>query len=236
MQELYDNLYYLEEDEEASQSEKPNSDFFKFRQHFSALDRKIGLRGKKILDYGCGVGKFLEIARDGGVTEAMGIELNERARKWACGKGFRVEKAIDQYESAIFDLVYMNDVVEHLRDPVAILREVGRVLTSNGILFAVTMNVNGLKARLLKDRWDLIADPTHFYFYNPKSLRRTLKEAGFERVSEERFVVDFSHHNLPRRILQRVLLRFGLDTGLKMLVLSPRHQDGQFKSKMSSRT
>ena len=160
----------------------------------------------------------MEVARDAGVAEAIGVELNERARKKARMKGFRVEKTIDRYGTKVVDLVYMNDVIEHLRDPVATLRKISRILKPNGVLFTVTMNVKGLKARLLNEKWDIITDPTHFYFYNSMSLRRTLKAAGFGRVSEERFVVDFSHHGLPRRILQRVLVKFGLDTSLKMLV------------------
>ena len=111
----------------------------------------------------------------------------------------------------------MNDVIEHLRNPVASLRGIRRVLAQNGMLFIVTMNLNGLKARLLKKKWDLINDPTHFYFFSPISLLRMLREGGYDQVSEERFVVHFSLHGLMRRILQRGLVRVGLDTSLKML-------------------
>ena len=220
LHELYNALYYIEGDEGARHAEKPNSDLFKFKQHFSVLDKKIGLRGKRVLDYGCGIGNFLEVAQAHGVSEAMGVEVNERAREIALRKGLRVEEAIAEYNDDVADIVYMNDVIEHLRNPVDTLREIRRVLAPNGVLFVVTMNINGLKARLLKKKWDLVTDPTHFYFYDFKSLCKTLKEAGFNTVSEERFVVNFSHHGLSRRILQRALVNFGLDTGLKLLAWS----------------
>ncbi len=214
---LYNTFLYPEGDSTTRSAPKPNSDKSKFLQHFDMLDKKLTLVGKKVLDYGCGIGNFLEIARDGGVAEAMGIELNDRAREWASNKGFRVEKGIDDYESGIFDLVYMNDVIEHLRDPVASLKEIDRLLAPNGTIFVITINVGGLKARLLKEKWDMIVEATHLYYYDRKSLRRTLVEAGYTHIHEERFFVDFSHHNSLQGIAQRVLIKTGMDSSLKIL-------------------
>ena len=212
----YTELYYPKSDEMVSVA-KPNSDSFKFAQHFHYLDERIGLQGKRILDYGCGEGNFLEVAKHGGVSDLFGVELNDRGRELAKVKGFSVVESIEQFAPQFFDVVYMNDVIEHLRDPVDVLRKIHTLLSPGGILFVVTMNIKGLKARIRGKKWDLVTDPTHFYFYDRVSLEYSLKLAGFNRAEEALFVVNFSHHGWARRILQRILVLTSLDTGLKFL-------------------
>jgi 2-polyprenyl-3-methyl-5-hydroxy-6-metoxy-1,4-benzoquinol methylase len=217
LQDFYNTHYYIASDNDTSRANKPNSDQFKFKQHLFEIDKRLHIKGKDVIDFGCGIGNFLEVARNFGVNSTMGVELNDRARELAIGRGFRVENDIDKFEYSSVDLIYMNDVIEHLRDPVATLTEIRRVLRPDGALFVVTMNVNGAKARLLGNKWELITDPTHFYFYQTKSLSRTLEQAGFTSIQEEKFAVKFSHHGFIRDKLQKTLVKLGLDTGLKML-------------------
>ena len=217
LQKIYNTIYYLEGDTDTEKAEKPNSDALKFEQHFAFLLNRFDLSTARIMDYGCGIGNFLEVVQRAGIAAPVGVELNDRARAHAREKGFRVEKSIEAHEGKSIDVVYMNDVIEHLRDPVEELGKIRRVLTQGGALFVVTMDINGLKARLLKDRWALITDPTHFYFYTAKTLKSTLLQAGFSLVSEEIFYVRFGHHNIPRQAIQFLLAKTGLDTGLKML-------------------
>ena len=221
LQGIYNGLYYGEGDITTEAAEMPNSDDYKFRQHAAEIDHLCGLRNKRILDYGCGIGNFLHVAREMGAAEVCGVELNERARRVAHGRGFRVEPTINNFEDEYFDIIYMNDVIEHLRDPVGALKIAKGKLIKNGLLVVITMNVDGAKAKLLRSKWSLITDPTHFYFYNPASLARTLEDAGFEDIELAKWEVDFSHHGFIRKLLQRILVAAGQDTGLKMLAHRP---------------
>lgn len=216
VQNLYTQHYYPNLDPEERTIHKPNSDEKKFHQHLEAIAKMTSLRGKSILDYGCGIGNFLEATKKYALSEAHGIELNDSARTTASGRGFIVEKNISAFADRQFDIIYMNDVIEHLRDPVASLMAVGRVLSESGLLFIITMNILGLKSRLLASRWGLIADPTHFYFFDPQSLTRTLIKAGFRKTEIKRWPVEFSHHGLMRKWSQQVLVKTGNDTGLKI--------------------
>ena len=220
LNELYNSTYYLENDGAYSRSGKQKSDRHKFKQTYKYLNNRLCLDGKRILDYGCGFGRFLEVTREEGINDAMGVETNELARCAAREKGFRVEDSISKYANESFDLIYMNDVIEHLRDPVAELRKIREFLAVDGAVFIVSMNIKGLKAKLLGKSWELITDPTHFFFYGNESFVRTLHKAGYAKVSIVRNYVNFSHHNFLRRLLQRGLVRFGFDTGLKALVFN----------------
>jgi len=209
----YDEYYYPEH---GGGGVFENSTPSKLVQHFAALDDRVGLRGKAVLDYGCGVGNFLEVASASG-AEPVGSEYDDVARREAQAKRFRVVKTIDELEPEMFDFVYMNDVIEHLRDPVADLGEIRRRLKPDGVLFVVTMNMRGIKPRLRGKKWDVVTNPTHLWFYDETSLAATLHKSGYENLEVQRWPVHFDHHRGARRMLQTVLQRRGLDASLRML-------------------
>ena len=217
LQSIYNAIYYLENDNTTTKAEKPNSNLYKFRQHFDVLDRMVSCKGKRILDYGCGVGNFMDVAKDGGAASLMGVEANERARDIAQKKGFIVERNIEMFDNNFFDIVYLNDVLEHLSDPVESLKNIKNALVPNGKVFIATINMRGLKAYIQKENWEMIQDPTHFYYFDARSLCAVLQAAGFRQINELNFFVEFTHHNVFRQLLQRILIRLKLDSGLKMI-------------------
>ncbi len=214
--ELYNNLYYPEE---LSEAQKQNSDETKFYQHLQFLDKIIPLRNKSVLDYGSGIGNFLNVCRRFNPNEVLGVELNSRARAIANQRGFKVVANILELKDKKFDIIYMNDVIEHLRNPLQELLTLSMYLKEGGYIFVVTMNLWSLKHWFLRERWELITDPTHFYFFHRKSLTNLLKQTGvFEDPMDCRIWVKFSHHNLFRSALQFVLVKLGLDSGIRFLV------------------
>ena len=213
LERFYDEYYYPDHGVDAVFA---NSTISKSEQHFEALDARIGLRERELLDYGCGLGNFLDVVRVHGGS-ASGVEFDDAGRAAAISKRFRVEKTIDAYGDDSFDVVYMNDVIEHLREPVEDLAEIRRRIKPGGVLFVVTMNINGLKSRIIGDRWDVVTNPTHLWFYDETSLTATLGKAGFNRVELQRWPVHFDHHGRGRRLVQRVLQARGWDASLRML-------------------
>lgn len=213
----YERLYYGAQGNNRTEQIKENSNDFKLQQHFDTLDGLIGLRGKRILDYGCGIGNFLTVARNSGAETAVGIESNDHARQQAKQRGFQVAADLNDLGSETFDFIYMNDVIEHLRDPIAVCEELRRRLTDKGKIFVATINLSGLKARIARARWDMVKDPTHLYFFNKVSLAFVLNSAGFSSPQALQFSVDFSHHGFLRRTIQRFLVRTGLGSSLKMV-------------------
>lgn len=214
---LYDEYYYPEH---GGSGVFENSTESKGEQHFAALDERLGLDGRRVLDYGCGVGAFLDVARRHSV-DVVGLEFDDQGRAAALDRGFRVVKSPAELDPGSFDFVYMNDVIEHLRDPVEDLRLVRDLLVPGGALFVATMNMRGLKPRVAGAKWDVVTNPTHLWFYDETSLQRTLLESGFECAELQQWPVQFDHHGRSRRLLQRFLQRTGLDGSLRMLAFKP---------------
>ena len=213
LEQHYRTLYYPDD---GNQSAIENSTELKAEQHVARLAAQAEVAGAEVLDYGCGIGTFLNVADRHG-AQVSGVEFDDVGRAAAQALGFRVEKSIAEYDDGSIDTIYMNDVIEHLRDPVADLREARTKLKPGGAIFVVTMNMRGLKARIAKTKWDVISNPTHLWFYDRTSLRRTLEAAGFSGIDFDSSPVVFDHHGPARRVAQRALQFARLDSSLRVL-------------------
>jgi 2-polyprenyl-3-methyl-5-hydroxy-6-metoxy-1,4-benzoquinol methylase len=199
---LYEEYYYPEHGDAGVYENSTDS---KSRQHITALD--AALAGKRVLDYGCGVGNFLAVATERGLT-IEGVEFDDVGRQAATENGFRVAKTIDGCEPDSFDFVYLNDVIEHLRDPVAELAAIRERMRPGAAIFVLTMNMRGLIARARGSRWGVVTNPTHLWFYDETSLAALLA-AGFEEL----------------RLLSTTLENWSVATRHKRTVLE-RHRHG----------
>ena len=148
----------------------------------------------RLLDIGCGEGLFGEAVKTHFPTcETWGIELVPDAAAKAAGRNDRVlnmplEQA-DEIPDAYFDVVTMNDVLEHIAWPMPALEAAKRVLKPDGRLVLSLPNVQFLLNVLdlvLRNDWEYqdsgILDRTHMRFYTTKSAARLLERAGFEVV------------------------------------------------------
>src|SRR5437660_6389443 len=101
--------------------------------------QREGKRSPRILDIGCGTGGNLEMLSEFGETE--GVDVSTEAVDFCRARGFdKVRQGAAEdlpCEDESFDLVTALDVVEHLDDDVAGLREMRRVLSvgGRGLLF-----------------------------------------------------------------------------------------------------
>lgn len=143
------------------------NDYFEERAFYDALFRRRVLEcehalgvdsghGLRMLDVGCAAGFLLEIARERG-WNVRGVELSKPAAEFA---NKRLDNVVSNcplpdagFEDQSFDCVMMLDIIEHVSDPVALLREGARVLKPGGVLFLSAPNARSLSARLLGRRW-----------------------------------------------------------------------------------
>lgn len=146
--------------------------------------------GDRVLDLGCGAGRFVAALRAAG-ADPVGVEVTEaaleRARRVAPGADLRRAEPDGSLPLAhgSVDLVWCSEVLEHVADTGHLLLEARRVLRPGGRLL-VTVPFHGrVQAALIAlSRFESHFDPLgeHLRFYTARSLRRTLEHAGFDAV------------------------------------------------------
>jgi len=135
----------------------------------------------RVLDVGCGLGEALGYHRARG-CEAHGVEADRNIARVAERHGLDIKVGLfdaANYEPASFDVVTLDQVIEHMPDPQAVLQGVHRVLKTNGMLVLSTPNANGWGARVFGQRWIHWHAPYHLQFFSAQSLSHTAAQAGF---------------------------------------------------------
>lgn len=157
----------------------------------------------RVLDAGCGSGRnMVEFARHGTVT---GVELSEAsvslARERHAGEVIAGSVLEMPFEPDSFDLAASLDVIEHLEDDLAALRELRRVVAPGGALLVTVPAYQWL--------WSGHDEVNHhFRRYTRRSLQRVAEQAGWQQVR----TTYFNSLLLPAAILLRVLDRFNRKT------------------------
>lgn len=136
----------------------------------------------KLIDVGCGIGYFLEVAKKRG-WEVYGTEFTEEAVKICVEKGAKMELgALDptNYEPESFDIVCSFEVIEHINNPREELSNFSKLLRPGGLVYCTTPNFDAVERYMLKSDWNILGYPEHLSYYTPKTLKRVFKETGLK--------------------------------------------------------
>jgi SAM-dependent methyltransferase len=181
------------------------------RPEFSHAIRRAQAKGyRKVLDIGCGSGNFLNHARKAGL-DPSGMELNEKAAAAAAAKGHPIFPGIltadfAEEQAGRFDMVTLFQVVEHLADPVGILRLARHLVRPGGTLMFSVPNSRGLYQFFPLDphQWP----PHHISRWRTEDFPRVAQRLGMilSETSGDRLygksITDFHRrNNLARRAL-----------------------------------
>lgn len=147
----------------------------------------------KFFEIGCGMGYFLDYARQHGF-EVSGIEFAALGAK-ACKEKFGLEvyqSSFENYPSKenIFDVVFMGDVLEHFNEPLEMLQKAHAMIKPVGIVAVeVPSMFNGITGRLAVAGLKILGKtkkmpmpPYHVNEFTPRTLALMLKTAGFGNV------------------------------------------------------
>jgi 2-polyprenyl-3-methyl-5-hydroxy-6-metoxy-1,4-benzoquinol methylase len=163
----------------------------------------LAARRGRMLDVGCGNGDLVEMARDYG-WQAEGIDLDAKAIANARGKGLNVRLGMlaeQAYPDSTFDLITMSHVIEHLHDPVSILRESYRLIKGDGLLVVSTPNTASVGHRKFGPYWRGLEPPRHLRLFNPRTLAEVARRASFEnRRVASTLSLNLSMEMISRRI------------------------------------
>jgi len=148
--------------------------------------------GQRVLDLGCGEGRFAaELQRAG--AEVLAVDVAQEPLRRAAGAHPELELALiaceDEWDlpDAAFDVVWAGEVIEHVADTAGWLSEVRRVLRPGGTLLLSTPAhplLRRLALALVPGAWERDLDPRgeHLRFYTRRSLGALLADFRFEGV------------------------------------------------------
>jgi 2-polyprenyl-3-methyl-5-hydroxy-6-metoxy-1,4-benzoquinol methylase len=141
-----------------------------------------------LIDVGCGSGYFLDLARNGGF-DVLGIEPfpaeAKHARELYNVDVVSGDSALRDLEPR-YDVATMWNVLEHSRNPVELVTEVGRVLRPGGVVLIEVPNMLLWRYLVPLRRWLGTKGPglilyEHINHFTPRSLTAVLRQAGFKR-------------------------------------------------------
>ena len=163
-------------------------------------------RDRAVLDVGCAAGDTARALAARGCT-VSGVEIDEAAAE--PGKDLYEDLVIadidesplsTHFKAESFDAIIFGDVLEHLRDPAAALRDAMPLLAPDGRILVSIPNVAHAAVRLalLQGSWDYsdkgLLDRTHLTFYTRESACRLLEDAGLVIEELRATVLDPLHH------------------------------------------
>lgn len=158
--------------------------------------------GARLLDIGAGSGILVEAATELGL-KAEGIEPSRSLQSTASRHDCTVHLGTLPHADVAggFDFVTIIDVIEHVDDPVALVRAASDLLKESGHLVVVTPDANSLMARMMGWRWWHYR-VAHVGYFSPNNLEMCLMQAGLKRIAFSRpgwvFSVEYIRTRLQR--------------------------------------
>jgi SAM-dependent methyltransferase len=165
-------------------------------------------KGARVLDIGCGNGRVMMQLRSVG-WEVNGVEPDPKSAALAREGGLDVRTGLLEsgaWPAGYFDAITMNHVIEHLHDPVGILRICAEILKPGGQISIATPNLASRGHEIFGRDWFPLDAPRHLVLFTPDSLRKALELCGFQSEPTGRLEL------LAKEIFRRSMhVRFGND-------------------------
>ncbi len=182
-------------------SEESNGDYYKSPDYISHTNTQKGLsgllykfvrrknlrqkinwisshvKGKKLLDIGCGTGFFLAKAKACGY-DVIGLEPDNNARKFAIENNRVNALPIDSLKdlNKNFDCITMWHVLEHVYHLKSQLTEIVKHLLPNGVFIIAVPNYLSFDSNYYKEYWAGYDAPRHLYHFDQKSIERLMSQ------------------------------------------------------------
>ena len=158
-----------------------------FDRVFRDIIKKISIKPtykKIILDIGCAGGAFPVAANKIGFS-VIGVEpskwLAENAKKQYALDIRAGDLFSQKFRPETFDIISLWDVIEHLTDPSAVLKEIQKISKKNSYLIVNYPNFNSLARKIFRKKWPFFLS-VHLIYFTPNTIKEFLKKFDYEII------------------------------------------------------
>jgi 2-polyprenyl-3-methyl-5-hydroxy-6-metoxy-1,4-benzoquinol methylase len=157
----------------------------RLKLRYSALLKACGIKWTTLLEIGCGDGSFLSWMHRNRPASCSFVGIDYLVPPLASpdprlsllqGEFEKVEFNID------FEVVVMFNVLEHVADPLKVLKRISEIMSPSGILFGEVPNWLSPWRRLFPRHWQGLQIPRHQTHFDPHTLRKLLEVAGYKNI------------------------------------------------------
>lgn len=146
----------------------------------------------RILDFGCGSGRsLLQMRLAHPLWELHGFDISTNQEIKSIGHDISIildtPDAIDShFENESFDRIYLNNVLEHVNDPVATLRMLATLLKQEGEMIIEVPNIDSIKFKIFRSNFFPLEIPRHLYHFSPSTLSKLCAKCGLSTIEVEK--------------------------------------------------
>ena len=140
--------------------------------------------GKKVLDYGSGIGMFASYLSNKGYNTYL-IEPFYKAKEIAKKKGLKVYESIENLpKQHLFNCITLWHVLEHIPQPEKIIGRLKNHLELDGKIFIALPNFKSFDSKYYERHWAALDVPRHLWHFTSEGIIKTLESSGFELVKK----------------------------------------------------
>jgi len=162
--------------------------FLRFRKYYSLLKPNKN----RILDIGCADGKYFDYLNKN--INITGIEFNDQISQEGRIKGRNIFTGTlkDLPKGEKYDLVIMNNLIEHVNDPITLLQEALSFLEPEGCIFIETPNFRCLDFKIWGSYWGGLHTPRHTFIFSEESFHY-LKSKLNIKITQVNYILNTGH-------------------------------------------
>jgi ubiquinone/menaquinone biosynthesis C-methylase UbiE len=171
--------------------------FLRWRDSLTRLERVTGplQPSTNVVDVGCGLNDYLVALKELRGVEGIGVDFKPELATYARERlGMTVHSGTLEsvgFADGEFDIVAMNEYLEHEPNPCGVLREARRITADDGYITIEVPCVESLPARLFGSCWSQVDAPRHLIHFTEKTLTEMLRRTGWELVHTETFGIPY---------------------------------------------